>query len=31
MKDFSRMDNLLKTFVEQGTNPGCAVAVMQGD
>ena len=31
MKDFSRMDNLLKSFVEQGTNPGCAVAVMQGD
>ena len=30
-RDFSRMDNLLKTFVEQGTNPGCAVAVMQGD
>lgn len=31
MRDFSRMDNLLKRFVEQGTNPGCAVAVMQGD
>ena len=31
MKDFTRMDNLLKCFVEQGTNPGCAVAVMQGD
>ena len=31
MKDFSKMDNLLKHFVEQGTNPGCAVAVMQGD
>ena len=31
MKDFTRLDNLLKTFVEQGTNPGCAVAVMQGD
>ena len=30
-RDFSRMDNLLKRFVEQGTNPGCAVAVMQGD
>lgn len=31
MKDFTRLDNLLKNFVEQGTNPGCAVAVMQGD
>ena len=31
MKDFTKMDNLLKRFVEQGTNPGCAVAVMQGD
>ena len=31
MKDFTRMDNLLKRFVEEGTNPGCAVAVMQGD
>ena len=31
MKDFARMDNLLKRFVEEGTNPGCAVAVMQGD
>ncbi len=31
MKDFSRLDNLIRTFVEQGTNPGCAVAVMQGD
>ena len=31
MRDFTRMDNLLKRFVEQGTNPGCAVAVMQGD
>ena len=30
-RDFSRMDKLLNTFVEQGTNPGCAVAVMQGD
>ena len=31
MKDFSRMDKLLESFVEKGTNPGCAVAVMQGD
>jgi len=31
MKDFKRMDDLLKRFVEQGTNPGCAAAVMQGD
>ncbi len=31
MKDFTRMDNLLKRFAEEGTNPGCAVAVMQGD
>ena len=31
MKDFTRLDNLLKRFVEQGTNPGCAVAIMQGD
>lgn len=31
MRDFTRLDNLLDRFVEQGTNPGCAVAVMQGD
>ncbi|MBR5712285.1 MAG: serine hydrolase [Lachnospiraceae bacterium] len=31
MKDFTRMDELLQGFVEKGTNPGCAVAVMQGD
>lgn len=31
MKDFTRLDNLLRNFVEQGTNPGCAVAIMQGD
>ena len=31
MRDFSKLDNLLKRFVEQGTNPGCAVAIMQGD
>ena len=31
MRDFTRMDKLLQSFVEQGTNPGCAVAVMQGD
>jgi len=31
MKDFTRMDNLIRRFVEEGTNPGCAVAVMQGD
>ena len=31
MKDFSRLDNLIRRFVEEGTNPGCAVAIMQGD
>ncbi|MBR3334108.1 MAG: beta-lactamase family protein [Clostridia bacterium] len=31
MKDFTRLDNLLKRFTEEGTNPGCAAAVMQGD
>lgn len=31
MRDFTRLDNLLERFVEQGTNPGCAVAIMQGD
>ena len=31
MRDFSRLDHLLDTFVEKGTNPGCAVAIMQGD
>ena len=31
MRDFSKLDDLLKRFVEQGTNPGCAVAIMQGD
>ena len=31
MKDFTRLDNLLKRFLEEGTNPGCAAAVMQGD
>ena len=31
MKDFTRLDDLLKRFVDEGTNPGCAVAVMQGD
>ena len=31
MRDFSKLDKLLQGFVEQGTNPGCAVAVMQGD
>ena len=31
MKDFSRLDKLLDEFVKKGTNPGCAVAVMQGD
>ena len=31
MRDFTRLDNLLKRFVEGGTNPGCAAAVMQGD
>ena len=30
-RDFSRMDSLLKRFTDEGTNPGCAVAVMQGD
>ena len=31
MKDFSKLDSLINSFVEQGSNPGCAVAVMQGD
>ncbi len=31
MKDFKRLDDLLRSFVDGGTNPGCAVAVMQGD
>ncbi|SCY76184.1 CubicO group peptidase, beta-lactamase class C family [Lachnospiraceae bacterium XBB2008] len=31
MKDFSKLDELLRSFVDGGTNPGCAVAVMQGD
>jgi len=31
MKDFSKLDRLIEGFVEKGTNPGCAVAVMQGD
>lgn len=31
MKDFTRLDNLIQRFVDQGTNPGCAVAIMQGD
>ena len=31
MRDFTRLDNLLKRFVDEGSNPGCAVAVMQGD
>ena len=31
MKDFARLDNLIRRFVDQGTNPGCAVAIMQGD
>lgn len=28
MRDFAKLDKLLQTFVEQGTNPGCAVAYM---
>jgi len=31
MRDFTRLDNLLDGFVANGTNPGCAVAIMQGD
>ncbi|MCR4654723.1 MAG: beta-lactamase family protein, partial [Lachnospiraceae bacterium] len=31
MKDFTKLDKLLRSFVDGGTNPGCAVAVMQGD
>lgn len=31
MRDFTKLDKLLQTFVGQGTNPGCAVAIMQGD
>ncbi len=31
MRDFSRLDKLINEFVSKGTNPGCAVAIMQGD
>ena len=31
MKDFTRLDNLIKGFVEKGSVPGCSVAVMQND
>lgn len=31
MRDFTKLDNLLERFVKEGTNPGCAVAIMQGD
>lgn len=31
MRDFTKLDCLLERFVEQGSNPGCAVAIMQGD
>ena len=31
MRDFTRLDNLLDGFAANGTNPGCAVAIMQGD
>ena len=28
MRDFTKLDNLLERFVEQGTNPGCAKEVL---
>lgn len=31
MKDFSRLDQLIHRFVEEGSVPGCSVAVMQND
>ena len=31
MKDFTRLGNLLDSFVEKGSVPGCSVAVMQND
>ncbi len=30
-KDFTRLDNLLKDFVDRKTIPGCGCAIMQGD
>ena len=31
MKDFSRLDALIRRFTEEGSVPGCTVAVMQND
>ena len=31
MKDFTRLDNLIKGFVERGSIPGCSIAIMQND
>ena len=31
MKDFTRLENLIKSFVEKGSVPGCSVAIMQND
>ena len=31
MKDFSRLDRLIHDFADQGSVPGCSVAVMQND
>ena len=30
-ESFYKNGHLMKCFVKQGTNPGCAIAVMQGD
>ena len=30
-KDFTRLENVLKNFVEEGKNPGCGVAILQND
>ena len=31
MKDFTRLDNLIKGFVDRGSIPGCSIAIMQND
>ncbi len=31
MKDFSKLDNLIRRFTETGSVPGCSVAIMQDD
>ncbi|MBP0970153.1 MAG: serine hydrolase, partial [Oscillospiraceae bacterium] len=30
-KDFTRLENVLKGFIEDGRNPGCGVAIFQDD